>query len=609
MFDINKKYQVDFNALYLCAGIGGGAKGFQDSVEEYKGIMGKIKTLAGIDNDPLACEDFERITGAPAFCMDLFERRDYIAFHGQEPPEDWKEVTPEDIKNTTKGISPDIVFVSAPCKGLSALLPAKNAASEKYQALNRLTVRCIFLTLEAYRDNLPGIILFENVPRIKTRGKSLLNTIKGTLRAYGYVFHEADHDCGEIGGLGQHRKRYLLIARNPNKVTSFVYKPPKMRVRAIGEILGSLPMPGDIAAGPMHRLPNLQFKTWLRLALIPEGGDWRDLEKVAPEEYCLEYVPRGGGPYGVMEWDKPSCTVIGNAGVKGSNAAAVADHRIKEAATMKQRDSRHPGVYQVVRYNEPGPCVTGTRFGSGAPAVADIKTGFNEGTHHTIYRVSKYNEPSKTVTGAMRPNNGAISIADPRLNKNKGYSNKFQMLNWSKPSSTVTGIADIQAGASSIADPRLNCKPRSGTMGVQDWNKPSVTVIGAGDIHASAASVADPRIPKNNDQGVWIIISEDGKWHRPLTTLELAAIQGFDIVMPDGSPLVLAGRSDGKWRERVGNAVPPPTAKAIGESVMRALLPSIYGEWVLGATEIWVMPYEISHTHLELAIYVGVIKV
>ncbi|MFP3380269.1 DNA cytosine methyltransferase, partial [Bacillus sp. SIMBA_069] len=135
--------------------------------------------------------------------------------------------------------------------------------------------------------------------------------------------------------------------------------------------------------------------------------------------------------------------------------------------------------------------------------------------------------------------------------------NKRQILAWDGPASTVTGTQDIQSGAQSIADPRLGCAPRSGTLGVQDWNEPAKTVIGSGDIHAGAAAIADPRIPADNERGTWVIISEDGTWHRPLTTFELAMLQGFPILLHDGTPFELVGNNDAKWRERIGNAVPP----------------------------------------------------
>ncbi len=86
-----------------------------------------------------------------------------------------------------------------------------------------------------------------------------------------------------------------------------------------------------------------------------------------------------------------------------------------------------------------------------------------------------------------------------------------------------------------------------------------------------------------------------------MTTLELAALQGFPLTMPDGKPLQLAGKSDAKWRERIGNAVPPPAAQAMGETILMALLPSITGEWVmsLNGTDIWVQRKEQAQTEVN----------
>jgi hypothetical protein len=60
--------------------------------------------------------------------------------------------------------------------------------------------------------------------------------------------------------------------------------------------------------------------------------------------------------------------------------------------------------------------------------------------------------------------------------------------------------------------------------------------------------------------------------------------------------LVLTGRSDAKWRERIGNAVPPPTAKAIATQILNALLVSSENDWVLGSTGLWVKDNEIIPT-------------
>ena len=485
-----KKYK----ALYLFSGIGGGALGFQEAKEEYKGVQGTFETICGIDCVPEICQDFEYITGSRAECMDLFSREQYIDFHGKEPREDWREVSPGDIKKACRGLYPDVVFTSPPCKGFSGLLPEESAKTKKYQALNKLTIRGIGLVCEAFKDDLPSLILLENVPRITTRGKKFLTEIKETLASYGYLFSEGYHDCGEIGGLAQHRKRYLLIARNPKKLYGFVYEPFKQRVRAIGEVLKDIPLPDDLNMGAMHRLPRLQWKTWVRLALIPAGGDWRDLEE-------------GNG-------------------------------------------NRH--------------------------------------TSH--FRIVPWEEASGTVTGASHVANGLISVQDIRLNeRKKRYPGLYKVVKMDEPSPTIIGQTDIQCGALSIADVRINNKPRAGTYGVMKWDEPSKTVVGNSDIHAGCAAIGDIRIPKDTDRldPPPVIIALDNTWHRPVTTLELALLQGLPLYI-DGQPLKLSGKNDGEWRERIGNMVPKDAATAIGETMLRAMLPQEKNEMVLGYTPIWV---------------------
>ncbi|MGC3359811.1 hypothetical protein, partial [Enterococcus faecalis] len=82
------------------------------------------------------------------------------------------------------------------------------------------------------------------------------------LEFFGYAVSETTHDCGELGGLAQSRKRFLLVARHVEKVPPFLYEPEKKSLQSVGAVLGRMPMPGDIErAGPMHRVPSLQWKT------------------------------------------------------------------------------------------------------------------------------------------------------------------------------------------------------------------------------------------------------------------------------------------------------------------------------------------------------------
>jgi len=339
-------------------------------------------------------------------------------------------------------------------------------------------------------------------------------------------------------------------------------------------------MPGDTEkAGKMHRIPNLHWKTWERLALIPAGQDWRALNN-------LNYSPRAGA-FRIIPWEQASNTVTAaTKGVGQSNgASAVADPRLEFVQGYGNK-------FRVVKDEEPCPTVTGSRLGSGAPIYADPKVPKFAAN---ASKVCDWEKPSGTITGGVGVSNGGIVVSDPRLpEREKRYPGLYKVVQWDNSSPTVIGQTDIQAGALSVSDPRLNCKPRSGTMGVQEWDKPGKTVIASGDIHASSAAVADPRIPQPNDKGVFIIIAVDGTWHRPITTFEMAMLQGLPSCFPDGSPLELAGKSDAVWREHIGNMVPPPAATAIDNSLLETLMPNYTGEWFWGFSnyEIWVSPDE-----------------
>ena len=65
----------------------------------------------------------------------------------------------------------------------------------------------------------------------------LLDEIIAIMRSYGYQVAETVHDCGELGGLAQSRKRLLLIARRPEQLPPFIYEPEKKQLRGVGDVL------------------------------------------------------------------------------------------------------------------------------------------------------------------------------------------------------------------------------------------------------------------------------------------------------------------------------------------------------------------------------------
>ncbi|MFG9001671.1 DNA cytosine methyltransferase [Pseudomonas aeruginosa] len=580
--------------FHFCCGLGGGAAGFNRARPRVGNVEAEWVCLGGIDVDPAGLRDFERLAGVPGTLLDLFTRDQYVRFHGKEPPTGWREATPEDIRRAAGGRRPDAVFISSPCKGASGLLSEKMSLTPKYQALNELTLRCIWLMGEAWADDPVPLIVFENVPRLASRGRHLLDQINSLLGGFGYAVAETTHDCGELGGLAQSRKRFLLVARHVEKVPPFLYEPEKKSLRAVGDILGRMPLPGDIdAAGPMHRIPSLHWKTWVRLALVEAGSDWRSLNKLAIEDGHLRdlvIVPEYRSGYmGVHGWDDTASTIAGRSGPT-NGAFSVADPRYRQAANWN-----HGQQFGVIRWAESAPTIPGqTMPGQGTFSVADPRPGGVR--HNNVFRVVSMGSHAGTVTGGHSPSSGGQAVADPRYhNWHPGASSrKLHVGEWGSATGTVTGSQQVASGALSIADPRVLDRTKGdayltgGHYGVVGFDQSAGAVSASARHDNGRWSFADPRMPAANDRLTCIIQSLDGTWHRPFTTLELAALQS--LVDPE-EQLILDGLSDSDWRERIGNAVPPAAAEAIAGVMGTTLLLAEQGEtFMLSNTPIWVRP-------------------
>lgn len=661
---------TDINHFHLFFGLGGGAAGFQEARPEIPGLQGRMVCVGGMDVDPAGAEDFHRFTGVRGTVRDLFDRSQYLAFHGREPGPGWVEAIPADVRAAAHGRQPHVVFLSAPCKGFSGLLSETRSTTAKYQALNRLTLRGVWLMLEAWADDPPEVILFENVPRIATRGRHLLDQITGMLRHYGYVVRETTHDCGELGGLAQSRKRFLLIARHAEKVPPFIYEPPKRPLRSVGEILSRYGRPGDSAMGPMHRIPSLNWKTWVRLAFVEAGKDWRSLNRLAVENgHLRDYliVPEAHhGFLGVQRWETASGTISSRCGPT-NGAYSVADPRQQvysagygvnawDAATgavageslpsngrfavadpRAAADANQYQQYGVMSMDDTAGAVIGVKSpGQGTFSVADAR-GYGADTHKNVYRVVSWASAAGVVSSGHGPSSGGQAVADPRHIGPAKHSNEFRIVPFDGQARAVTGahgtgqcvadplggrvpeeqhgkypvtdwadparavIAGNASGAYAVADPRPNMERgrgdnylTAGHYGVVDPAEPSGAVSAAACHDNGRWSVADWRLPEATDKLVCVIRALDGTWHRPFTTLDLAALQSLydpDDYAEADEQFVLHGSSDQAWRERIGNAVPKKAAKAMAEEIGRAILLARAGEsFQLSSTPIWVRP-------------------
>ena len=625
-----------YTAGFFFCGSGGGALGFLQAEAHLLGCEGSFRSVGGIDIDAQCCADFEYLTESHALCADM------------------AHVTPAQLRGFMGRSAPDVVFGSAPCKGSSRLLSEAKSQTAKYRSLNRLTLLWIDLLLSTWNEP-PKLVLIENVPGITTRAKAMLDDVRSMLRGAGYLLHDGFHCCGELGGLAQRRRRFLLVARHAGRVPPLLYQPPRKRVRGVGEVLGPLPMPEDTAGGPMHTLPRLSWLNWVRLSIIPAGGDWRDLPGVLMEGQKRREVFRRQA---VERWDHPSATIGG----PGSNGAtSVADPRIN---AMHFGDNTHTNLYKTIGWQTPSNTVTGaTRPGSGALSISDprvelgVKRAYDRGycvldwrsPSNTIaaasyvgcgsyaaadprvqpfghvLRVTRWDQPCGTVTKSPSPSSGASAVADPR--GKDWYDGALGVTRWDVPSGTITGkpmptngrfaIADERArqwfggtmgvldwkeaastitaqarpstGPFSVADVRLGCSPRerSHAYGVIGWEDAAATITGSACIDNGPFAVSDPRKPP---PFIPVIVAADGTWHRPLTTLELAMLQGLPFRVR-GEVLQLAGKSSSSWRERIGNMVPAPAARAIAEAMLVTLIQADAESFTLcGGQDVWVHP-------------------
>lgn len=527
---------TQYTALHLFAGLGGGALGFERA---------GFRNVGAVDVSAEACQD-----------------HDYLC-DGEATQADLATLLPSELADIA-GERPDVVFTSPPCKSFSGCLPAATAETDEYQELSSLAQRGIWIALEAWSDSPPPLIVMENVPRIQSRGAEWLEECVGMLRAYGYAVSETTHDCGRLGRLAQKRRRYLLVARHVEQVPEYLYEPPKYEHRAIGEVLEELPVPiPDFPdGGPMHRLPRLSAKNWLRLACIPAGGDFRDLpESVA---VCDGYR----GRYGVLSGDQPSPTVRG-----------AHEPRLAPASWADPRVNCTPRA--------------------------------------TVYGVTDWADRAGTVVGHARHDNGSWSLADPRVDCDR-REGSLGVQAWSGTSTSVIGHATIHNWPLGAADPRLDYTPRQDSYGVCGWRDVAKTVRGVSKYANGATSVAEPRLAepthilgehggtpvlsgpplqldsRRSADPVPVILARDGTWHRPMTTLELAALQGFPTKV-GGEWLELAGGSKARWRERIGNAVPPPAAEAIARTCQETLEAAEDEGFFMSGQPVWVeQPREVA---------------
>ena len=469
----------------------------------------RFESVGAIDVDPVACQDFETLTGSLAHARDL----------GQLTCAQLAELVER----------PDMVLMSPPCKGFSGCLPEKASAEERYQLLNALALRAVDLALETW-EKPPALILLENVPRMLSRGGRLLKQIRAVLGAAGYEVNLETHDCGDWGHLAQKRLRLLLVARHREQLPARLHRPVSRGHRSMAEVLFQLPppVPGLELAGPHHRLRRLSPINWLRLASIPAGCDWRAIPRAIHlgRELVHPALPprasRLNGGFGVNDAARPSHSVLAHGSISNT-WGSVADPRLG--------CSPRSGTMGVCEPSRPSPTVIG---------AADI-----------------HNSPAAILDPRVRPQRrGNYGVNDP-----------------ARPSPTVRAKFPVRTAPAAVADPRFECthRLRTSTPYAGDraaWGSQGFELLGPEVSFAARGrpchlliEAPDGAIHRPMTEAELMLLQGIPVWHIPGSPEEIA------LDDPRGEWVQLAG-TVAQVREHIGNAVPVHTAQAIAEQAL-----------------------------------------
>lgn len=568
---------VKIRVGFLAGGIGGSAKGFASAKGEFKlgdmPVTWEYEIAGSLDIDEAANREFDRLMGIPGLArtVDLFDRPSYIAFHSKTkvihddkaliarlsealmscvhpdglitlndgsrywrfdgvwaqvfewcpPPPEWREVTPHDLV-TWFGAELDVVFASTPCQGNSRLKSEAEANELPSRALNKLTSRVFYLVSLAPFSKPVKIMFNENVPGIKHRSAEILADMDKAAKGLHYATQHGDHDTGKACGGPQSRPRHFWTQRHIRECPPFLYQPIEQPLASIMSYLKDKPMPGDPRGGAMHDLPKLGFETWLRLALIKPGGDWKDIPGpgqwqlrtfdgriVPPEAFCMSAVDAHGNPKldkngkQKIRWFWPDPEVWGKVFVAEllPGAKHYCDVRLRHSPMGNGR-----GAYWVQDGGQPSGAITAdpsTRKSGGASTVADgrlqadISCPEKADRHASHLRVIGADSPAGAITGATHLANGAPSTSDLRLSfRENRHSTKYEVADSGRPSDVITTSDRLGSGAPSVADIRFEFREKrhSCQFKVQDGDSPAQTVTTQTDVQTGAPITADARL-------------------------------------------------------------------------------------------------------------------
>lgn len=279
--------------LDLFCGAGGLAFGFHSA---------GFETIAGIDSDPASIETFARnFPQASSFCEDLSSISSSLE---------------KFILSLRHKI--DVIVGGPPCQGFS--IAGKRLIDDPRNLLYRHYI-------EIVRKVFPTYVVIENVPTIRTMGEGrVAKAICQDLEELGYQVLICTVNASDYG-VPQNRKRTFFIGKKDGLPVSFPEPLTPFDKISTKDAIGDLPLVEnyfDDLPIPYTKNPTTQYQREMRkgskkifnhysvahsektrsiIALVPDGGNYKDLPKV------LQHTRRVNIAWTRMKSDSPSFTI------------------------------------------------------------------------------------------------------------------------------------------------------------------------------------------------------------------------------------------------------------------------------------------------------------
>jgi len=264
----------DFSSVELFAGAGGLALGLE---------MAGFKHILLNEIDETACKTLKK------------NRPTWNVLH--------KDIHKVDFSSLSGAV--DFLSGGFPCQAFSY--------AGKKGGLNDTRGTLFFELARAVSQLRPKVFMCENVKGLLSHdsGKTL-SIIKNAIRELGYTLIEPRVLKAIMYQVPQKRERLILVAiRNDlAPAVSFKWPDPYRRVMTLRDAFfkGEL-YPCDVPASAGQSYPEKKKRV---LAMVPEGGDWRDLPLEEQKKYLGGSFYLGGGKTGMarrLSMDEPSLTL------------------------------------------------------------------------------------------------------------------------------------------------------------------------------------------------------------------------------------------------------------------------------------------------------------